>query len=344
MSRRFATAGAPHLGPDLTVTTVMARVIIALVPGTALYAWWFGPGILVHMALATATALAVEAACVAARGRPVTRTLLDLSAVVTALLLALAIPPLAPWWVTVTATAMAMVFGKHVYGGLGMNPFNPAMVGYVVALISFPREMTTWAAPVAGDWPLSLGASAALIFGAAPTLTLDAVSAATPLDSLRTVLAAGGDATALGALAPTVYGPFGGPGWGVVGLGFAAGGLWMLWNRTIRWQIPVSFLVTLSGLALLFWLMDPTRHADPLWQLGAGATLLGAFFIATDPVTAATSPRGRLIYGAGAGALVFIIRTWGGYPDGVAFAVLLMNAAAPFIDRYTVPRIYGHAR
>lgn len=341
MNRRFPTAIAPHLAPDITVSRVMGRVVLALIPGTVLWVWWFGPGLLVHMALACLTALLAEAACLALRDRPVRRTLSDLSAVVTALLLALAIPPLAPWWVTVTATAFAIVLGKQIYGGLGMNPFNPAMVGYVVALISFPREMTSWPAPQAGDWTLGWPESVHLVFGAAP-VTTDAISSATPLDLLRTTLAAGGDATALGAHQASVFASVGGPGWEWVAAGFLAGGLWMLWNRTIRWQIPVGFLAALGGLALLFWLIDPVRHAPPLWHLGSGAALLGAFFIATDPVTAASSPRGRLIYGAGAGALVFIIRTWGGYPDGVAFAVLLMNAAAPLIDRYSAPRIYGH--
>ncbi|MDX1590100.1 MAG: RnfABCDGE type electron transport complex subunit D, partial [Oleiphilaceae bacterium] len=224
---------------------------------------------------------------------------------------------------------------------LGNNPFNPAMVGYALVLISFPLAMTTgWAAPDgAGGERLSLLDTLGHIFtGALSPPALDGVTMATPLDIYKQEIHR--------ELASTVtrhpaFGDFVARGWEWVNLGFLAGGLWLLWKRVISWHIPASLLGALTLMALLFgW--DADQSVPLSLHLLAGGTMLGAFFIATDPVSAATSRRGKLVYGAGIGALLYSIRAWGSYPDAVAFAVLLMNFAAPFIDHYTQPRTYGH--
>ena len=335
---------SPHLAPVGNVGRLMFAVVAALVPGTAAAAWFFGPGVLINMAWCAATALAAEAAVLRLRQRPVRPALADGSALVTALLLGLALPPLAPWWLPVIGAAFAIVVAKHLYGGLGYNPFNPAMAGYALLLVSFPREMVAWLPP--GDGGLDL--SAVLHYSLAGTLppgaTLDALTQATPLDTLRTQIGLGRPVAEAMASRPDLFARVGGVGWVWINGLFLLGGLWLLWRRIAAWQIPAAMLGALGLLALVFWLLDPARHAPPLFHLFSGATMLGAFFIATDPVTASTTPRGRLVYGAGIGVLIYVIRTWGGYPDGVAFAVLLMNMAVPTIDYYTRPRVFGEEK
>lgn len=320
---------SPFLPVAASVGSVMRDVLLALVPGVAVYVLLFGFGVLRNIALAAAACLLFEAFALRLRGRPLKPFLADGSALVTGVLLALSLPPIAPWWIAVVGSLFAILLGKQVYGGLGYNPFNPAMVGYVVLLISFPVQMTAWPA-LQPAWEAAV---------AAP---LDAVSAATALDHLRTELGLERTLTEIRGDAPIGWAA--GAGWEWVALAWLAGGVYMLWRGTIRWQIPVGMIAGLTLVALPFWALDPDRHASPLFHGLAGATMLGAFFIATDPVSAATTPRGRLLYGALIGVLVYIIRTWGGYPDGVAFAVLLLNICAPTIDRYTQPRVYGHGR
>lgn len=344
---RFAPAQAPHLRPVTSVTRVMAEVLLALFPAAVAWTWFFGPGLAVNIVVATAAAVAGEAAVLAARGRPVRRELEDLSAVVTAVLLAFALPPLTPWWVTATGALFAIVFAKQLYGGLGYNPFNPAMAGYVVLLISFPTEMTRWLPPAGLDLaelrPGLLDTMTYALTGALPGgLGWDAIGGATPLDDLRTQL--GLARTVPEIKSGPLYGDFGARGWEWVGNFVAVGGFWLLYRRIIQWQIPAGVLVGLILPATVFYLLDPGTHASPAFHVFSGAALLCAFFIATDPVSAAATPRGRLINGFLVGLLVYIIRSWGGYPDGVAFAVLLVNMAVPAIDRYTLPRTYGHER
>lgn len=314
---------SPHLRVQPSVSRVMRDVLLALIPGAALFTLCFGTGVLWNLALCAAACVLSEGLVLMLRGRPLS-VLRDYTAVLTGVLLALALPPGAPWWLPVLGGAFSIVLGKQVYGGIGYNPFNPAMVGYVVLLISFPVQMTAWSGV---HWPWAA----------------DAVSAATPLDHVRTQLTL---ARTLGEIRtdPGVFGLLGGAGWEWVGLGYLAGGLWLLWRRTIRWQIPVGVLLGLTLMATVFWAVDADRYASPLFHWFCGATLLGAFFIATDPVSAATTPRGRLLFGLGIGVLIHVIRSWGAYPDAVAFAVLLMNLCAPTIDRYTPTRAYGHQR
>lgn len=344
---KFDTAPAPHLKPFNTVGNVMRQVLYALVPATVAYVWFFGFGLVIQMLIATAFALAAETAMLLARDRPVKPFITDFSAVVTAVLLAWAMPPTAPWWLVALGVTFAIVFAKHLYGGLGYNLFNPAMAGYVVLLISFPREMTTWLAPemlVDDDYRLTFWQTLVTILGGGfhPDVNIDAVTSATPLDHMRTQLAA--NRTILEIRAHPLFGDFGGKGWEWIGNFLVLGGIWLLYQRVIRWQIPAGVLLGLGGMAFIFYVLDPGSHASPGFHIFSGAAILCAFFIATDPVSAATTEKGRFIYALGIGVLVYVIRTWGGYPDGVAFAVLLMNMAAPLIDHYTKPRTYGHAK
>ena len=339
---RFSTATSPHVPPVNETGQVMRQVIYALLPAIAAEVWYFGWGILINVTLATLFALSFEALALRLRKRPVLPVLNDYSAVVTALLLGMALPPLAAWWVTATAVFFAIIIAKHLYGGLGYNPFNPAMVGYVVVLISFPRELTAWLPPeMLAETRLGLFDTLAYILGGhlPDGLTLDALTMATPLDSVKTQL--GMNQTLHEIHDSPLFGTFGGRGWEWVGNWVALGGLWLVYRRIVPWQVPVGMLGALLFCALPFYLIDPDTYPSPMFHLFSGGAMLGAFFIATDPVSGATTPRGRLLFGIGVGVLVYVIRTWGGYPDGVAFAVLLMNMTAPTLDYYTRPRVYG---
>ena len=320
----------------------MLQVIYALIPGIAAHVWFFGPGILVQMVLAVGFAIGFEALMLKIRKRPLRLFLGDFSAVLTAILFALCIPPLAPWWIALLGMLFAIVFAKHLYGGLGHNMFNPAMVGYVVVLISFPQAMTAWLPP-ASIAPNSLGLGDILvtIFSGQPPagLSWDAITEATPLDSIRTSAAFGKMISE--ARQTPVFGDFGGLGWEWIANWYALGGLWLLWRRIISWHVPVTMIGSVLLLGLVTYLFDPGANPTPLQHMFSGALIIGAFFIATEPVSGCTSNRGRLIFGTGVGVITLVIRGWGGYPDGVAFAVLLMNMAAPLIDHYTRPRIYG---
>jgi electron transport complex protein RnfD len=340
---KFRTPSSPHFHGPATVTGVMLQVVYALIPGIIAYIWLFGWGVITNLVMATVTALATEAVMLHLRGRPLAMYLSDGSALVTAILLGLAIPPLAPWWVLFVGTAFAIVFAKHLYGGLGFNPFNPAMVGYVMLLISFPREMTAWPAPISlREMNLDLGQSLAYVFGGnlPAGVRLDALSMATPLDDLRTQLGLGKAVEQI--TSSPIFGMIGGTGWEWINIAFLAGGLWLIRKKIISWHVPVGMLGSLALISFLFFIIKPETHASPLFHLISGGAILGAFFIATDPVSGSTTPRGRLYFGIGVGVLTYIIRSWGGYPDAVAFSVLLMNMGAPTIDYYTRPRVFGH--
>lgn len=330
----FSTS--PYLLQPASVQRVMLTVTAALLPGLAAYVWWFGPAILISLGIASATALLAEAAMLKVRGKPLGLFLSDGSALLTAWLLALCLPPLAPWWLVVVATLFAIVISKQLYGGLGQNPFNPAMVGFAVCIVSFPALMSQWPA-TGGDFATQLG----WIFGTLPRL--DGVAEATALDHLKTGLRlAEGQASVAGLLADgKVYGAFAGRGWEWVAGGYLVGGLFLLAKRIITWHVPVAFLAAVALLSGGLWLWHPADYASPLFHLFGGATMLGAFFIATDPVTGATTPRGKLIFGFGAGLLAVLIRIFGGYPDGVAFAILLLNICVPLIDMYSQPPVFG---
>ena len=309
---------APYLLKQASVSRVMLTVGAALIPGVIAYVAFFGPGILLTLAIASVAALVFEALMLHLRSKPQALFLKDGSALLTTWLLALSLPPTAPWWLVLVGVFFAIVIAKHLYGGLGQNPFNPAMVGFAVCIVSFPALM--------GQWP-----------------GVDALTAATPLDHLKTALKLAEGLGQVGQITTdrSVYGQIAGRGWEWIAAAYLAGGVALIGLRVITWHIPLAFLAVTVLFSGGLWLYDPTAFASPLFHLFAGATMLGAFFIATDPVSGATTPRGKLIFGAGCGLLAMIIRVFGGYPDGIAFAVLLMNLCTPIIDMFTQPPVFG---
>jgi electron transport complex protein RnfD len=320
----------------------MLQVLLAMVPAVIAMVYFFGPAVLINIALALTVALVSEAVMLKIRQRPIKPFITDGSAAVTAVLLAVAIPPLAPWWLTTVGIMFAIIFAKHLYGGLGYNPFNPAMVGYVLLLVSFPLEMTTWLPVLSlSDNPVNFSNAFQLIFWGETSsgLALDAVSGATPLDAMKTQI--GQQILPEYIVNQELFGMLAGIGWEWVNVWFALGGLYLIYRRVISWQVPVAMLGTIFVLSSVTAFFAPEITGSPLFHLFSGGTMIGAFFIATDPVSGSTTLKGRLIFGAGVGALTYIIRVWGGYPDGVAFAVLLMNMLAPLIDYYTQPKVYG---
>lgn len=332
-----------YVATPASVSSVMLKVLFALVPAIAVYQLYFGPAILVSISLASMTAILAEAAMLRLRGVPVKPFLADGSALVTAWLLALSMPPLSPWWLIVLATLFAIVVAKHLYGGLGQNVFNPAMVGYAVMLISFPAQMTQWpAVDVLAHAHLTLAQTVQFIFhGQLPAgMQFDALTMATPLDHLKTQLRL--EHTLPEIVSAPLYGHLGGKGSEFVALAYLAGGAYLLQQRIITWHMPTAFIGALAGMALVMHGFDGDRYAAPWFHLASGGAMLAAFFIVTDPVTGATTPKGKLIFAGGVGALTYFIRTFGGYPDGIAFGVLIMNMCAPLIDAYTQPRVFGH--
>ena len=333
---------SPFISKPDSVSQIMFKVLLAMIPGIALYVWYFGPAILVSITLASITALGTEALMLKLRNRPIMPLLKDNSALLTAWLLALSIPPLAPWWMIVVGTTFSIAIAKHLYGGLGNNLFNPAMVGYAVLIISFPMQMTQWIAPHGlGQIEIGFFDQLEYIFlGVLPhNASLDAFTMATPLDTLKTHLHL--DQTVPQILDIPIFGQLAGHGSEMAAWGFLFGGLYLLAARIISWHIPVAYLGSLFVIAAIFHLVDPSHYAAPLFHWFSGAAILGAFFILTDPVSSPTTNKGRLIYAAGAALLTYLIRVFGGFPDGVAFATLLMNICVPLIVLYTQPKVFG---
>ncbi len=312
---------SPHKHNGSSVRAIMLRVCLALLPGLLCYSWLFGMGVLVQCLLACSSALIIEAILLTIRKRELAMFLNDGSAVVTGLLFALMISPLAPWWISLVGISFGMIFAKHLYGGLGHNLFNPAATAYIFVLLCFPALLNNW--PVAGG-----------IFAG-----IDTLSGATPLADMQTRLAAMGMVSEIQT--GPIYGHFAGSGWEWINLTFMAGGIYLIVTGIISWRIPAAMLGSFFIISSFFSVLDPDIYASPLFHLFSGGTMLGAFFIATDPVTAATTPKGRIIYGCLIGIIAYVIRIWGAYPDGIAFAVLIGNATVPLIDRYTRPKVLG---
>ncbi|MBY6205054.1 RnfABCDGE type electron transport complex subunit D [Halomonas denitrificans] len=341
----LTVAGAPHLPPITTVGAVMRQVLYALVPAVVAHVWFFGPGILFQITLAVAFALGFEAAMLRLRRVALRPFLTDCSAIVTAVLFALSVPPLAPWWVALTGMLFAIVIAKQLYGGLGHNLFNPAMVGLAAVIIAFPIDLSQWLAPrsLSAGLPGVWESAVAIFTGRLPDpMSWDAISQATPLDALKTGVAENRMVAEIRD-AP-IFGDFGGLGWEWIANFYALGGFWLLYRRVISWHVPVAVIGTTILVSTPMWLIGPDINPSPLQHVFSGALVFAAFFIATDPVSGCGTMRGRLLFGAGVALLTLAIRRFGGYPDGVAFAVLLMNMAAPMIDRLTRPRTFGHPR
>lgn len=337
--RTFPTAHAPHRPHARSVRTVMWLVCATLVPGTLAQALFFGAGVVVQVLLAVAFALAVEALCLRLRGVPLQPFLGDGSAVVTAWLFALCLPPLAPWWIAAAGMLAALGLGKHAFGGLGHNPFNPAMVGYALVLLGWPLDLARWPpARGAGEVP-GLADALRTIFTGTADAGWDALTRATPLAVQHDLAAAG--RTLAEIRADVAWTTAGAPAWGWIAAAFALGGIALCLLRIVDWRTPAAVLLGVLVLALPPWLFDSGVHPPPLQHLASGGLVLCAFFIASDPVSGAGTPRGRWLFGIGVAALVLALRAWGRFPDGIAFAILAMNALAPLIDRHTVPRVFG---
>ncbi len=346
----FWIASSPHNHQQSETSALMRLVIYATIPGIFAQWYFFGWGNLIHIALAVASALIAEFTVLSLRNKKITTQLFDGSAILTAVLLGISLPALAPWWITIIGSLFAIVVVKQLYGGLGHNPFNPAMAAYVMLLISFPLQMTQWQPPLSLlAMDIQFSDTLSVIFsGYTPQgysveqirTHIDGFTMATPLDTVKTNLTLG--LTVVESMQAVTIGEHFGLGWEWINAGFLLGGLYLLSKKAIHWTTPVSFLSSLFICSFIAFIISPDSSASTMFHWFTGATMLGAFFILTDPVSGATSVKGRLVFGALAGLLVYLIRKFGGYPDAIAFAVLMCNMAAPLIDQYTRPRTYGH--
>ncbi|MDD4915626.1 MAG: RnfABCDGE type electron transport complex subunit D [Methylococcales bacterium] len=342
---KTSVISGPHVAAPRRVDQIMRQVIIALAPAVGFGVFLFGWPALYLLTVTVLSAMLFEAACLKLKGVAAAPSLRDGSAVLTGVLVAMTLPPWAPWWIGVSGSAIAIILGKQVYGGLGQNLFNPAMLARVALLISFPIEMTTWVNVTPLFTGPGLAESFALTFSGLPIP--DAMTGATTLGMVKTGFSQN-------QILPQALGDYSGIlamiGWERGSLGetsgilLAVGGIALLRKGIIQWHAPVSLLATVALLSSIFHLWDSGHYLSPWVHLNSGALILVAFFIATDYVTSPNTPLGQLIFGTGCGLLIFVIRSWGGYPEGTGFAILLMNAVTPLIDHYIRPRIYGRYR
>lgn len=341
------TVTSPHTHSGNSIQHTMFLVMLALAPATVFGLYLFGWPAINLFLITIATCLVVEVIALQIMRKPIRKYALDGSAILTGWLLAMSLPPSAPWWIGVMGGFLAITMGKQVFGGIGQNLFNPAMIARVALLISFPLEMTTWAHPT------PLFSANAPDFAQGLQITFggwmpDAYTGATTLGHIRTETGQGhaisSFAQHLSSTGDMAFGMIGGSMGETSALLLLGGGLFLIWKHVISWHIPVSLIGALMLISGIMHAVNPELYPSATVHLLAGATLLGAFFIATDLVTSPVSPTGQLVFGAGCGLLVYVIRTWAGYPEGMAFAVMLMNAVTPLIDHYFRPRIYGRDR
>ncbi len=330
---------SPFVQKAPTVTLVMMLVMFALLPGILAYIFFFGIGVLLNLTIAIITALISEYFVLKIRNLPVKLFITDGSAVVAASLLALSIPSIAPWWIIVIGTLFTIIVAKHFYGGLGSNLFNPAMVGYAVLLISFPAVMTKWPLPASHLLDFNIAQQIQIFFYGTKEM-IDSVSSATPLDYIKTQIFLGTpfDLNFTNGMPINSY--FNASI--IISLSFLLGGVFMWWIKIITWHLPVTFLLSLALISAIFWLIDSSQYLPPFIHLFSGGTLLCAFFIITDPVSGPTTPKGKIFFAFGVALLVYLIRVFGGYPEGIAFAVIFMNICVPLIDSLTQPKVFGH--
>jgi Na+-translocating ferredoxin:NAD+ oxidoreductase subunit D len=324
---RLELTASPHVhGPDSTVR-IMWTVVASLMPIVAVAFWYFGISALLVVAAAVAGALVTE------RLTGPRNALRDGSAIITGPLLGLILPAGFPMWMAFAGGAIAIGFGKVIFGGLGQNVFNPALVGRAFLQAAFPAAITTWPAFQGGLFQLR-GDNFAL-----PLMSpsVDAVTEATPLGLMK-FEHTGTDVISL------LFGNTGGSIGETSALLILLCGAWLAWKRYLDWRIPVSIFATVAALSGLLWVINPERYADPVFMLLSGGLVFGAVYMATDLVTSPVTKLGAWIFGAGIGGLVVLIRTWGGLPEGVMYAILLMNALVPFINRATRPRVFGTVR
>ena len=325
-------SGSPHVHSDESTKKIMWRVNLALVPMLLCGIVFFGLNALL-ISLVSVACCCLFQWLIEKFILKVPTTVCDGSAVVTGLLLAFNVPATADMiWLVAIGALVAIGIGKMTFGGLGKNPFNPALVGRVFMLISFPVQMTTW--PTVGKWF---------------PMTLDTTSGATPLGIIKEGLTHEGatvqsviEANDLPSLTEILLGHIGGSLGEVSAIAILIGAIYLLCRRVITWHIPVSFIGTAFIFSGILWLCDPTQFIDPLTTILTGGIMLGACFMATDMVTSPMSKTGQLIFGFGCGLLTIIIRNWGAYPEGVSFAILLMNAVTPLINRWCTPKRFAN--
>lgn len=320
-------SGSPHIHGDQSVKKIMWGVVLALVPAILVSFWYFGLGALISILVAVASCVATEylATKYIMKEEP---SISDGSAIITGILLAFNVPSNLPWWELVIGSVFAIAVVKLSFGGLGKNPFNPALAGRIFMLISFPVDMTSWPLPVQNRFVI-----------------VDALTGPTALGTLSEGLKNGETVSQLASKLPDytnlMIGNIGGSLGEVSAIALLLGGIFMIWRKIISWHIPVSYLLTVFLFTGLLWLINPERYIDPVFHLLAGGLILGAVFMATDMVTSPMTVKGMLIFGAGCGLLTVLIRVWGSYPEGVSFAILIMNAVTPLINKYVKPKRFG---
>ncbi len=323
----LTVSGSPHVQTDESVSKIMYGVVFSLLPAMLVSFYFFGLAAILVTLTAVVSCMAVEFIIqkYLIKG-PL--TVFDGSAVITGILLAFNVPSSLPLWMVVVGSVVAIGMGKMTFGGLGKNPFNPALVGRVFLMISFPVEMTTWPKPTAFSTALT-----------------DVISGPTPLAVMKEGLGKGEAVaeimTEIPGYADLLLGNMGGSIGEISAIALLLGGIYMLIRRIITWHIPLAYLGSVAVFAGVFWLIDPAYHPDPLFHLITGGLMLGALYMATDMVTSPMTPSGMLVFGVGCGILTMVIRMFGAYPEGVSFAILIMNAFVPLINKSFKPKRFG---
>lgn len=311
---QLVVSNSPHIRGKETISKIMVQVFIALMPAALAAVWFFGFAALKVMVLCTIGCIAVEEIWNKLAGRKPTWK--DGSAALTGLLLAMNLAANAPWWICILGCLLAIGLGKQLFGGLGFNPFNPALVARVALLIGFPSLMTSWVVPNPGNFT-----------------ACDAMTGATPL---------GAEGAAVASLGDLFVGNVGGCLGETSALALLIGGLFLLARKLIKWQVPVAFIGTVALISGIVHAVNPAITPPALYHVLAGGLMIGAFFMATDMVTSPMTANGALIFGVGCGLITAVIRIWGGYPEGVSFSILFMNALTPLIDRTTIGKPFGY--
>lgn len=322
---RLVVSSSPHFHSTNSVFKIMLWVIVALLPSCLVGVYYFGFAAFKVLAVCAISCVAIEALCSAAMQRKL--EVHDCSALLTGLLLGMSLPPHTPLWICLIGSLIAIGIGKVIYGGIGCNPFNPALVGRAALLVSFPQAMNTWVIPG----------------------SVDAVSGATPLQQLAMAQTAAGEGSTNAisdfftqvSYSEYLFGRMGGSIGETCTLALILGGILLIALRVIRWQVPLFLLLTIALFTGIAWMINPTVYAPPHFHLLTGGVVIAAFFMASDPVTSPISRTGAIIFAIGCGCIISIIRIWGNYPEGVTFAILIMNALTPLIDRATGGKPFG---
>lgn len=327
MKPLITVSPSPHIYSGLSVKKLMSGVLIALVPAFLVSLYVFGIGAFIVTAISIATCVLTEF-IIQKYILKSDSSIGDGSAIVTGTLLAFNLPSNLPWWMIIIGSVFAITIGKMIFGGLGNNPFNPALAGRVFLLISFPVQMTSWPKPIQSRMEY-----------------INALTGATPLGTLKEGLRNGEVIADFAQKLPDHTKLFLGNMSGSLGeisaLALLLGFVWLLYKRIITWHIPVFIFITIATFTGILWLIDPTHNASPVFHLLTGGVMLGAIFMATDYVTSPMTKAGMIIYAIGIGIITVIIRVYGAYPEGVSFAILIMNSFVPLINRYIKPRRFG---